>query len=316
MSLLRIPPVWIPLLLSLGQQAPRAPQLPGPATPAAPPPQMMNETLMRAAVDFAKQPVVPIPIDPEASISSTSQKHGVVFDRFLLGQLVAKANAAAGMPINPLAPPRGFMPIELVVVAFPLRCAGAVNAPRDIQMSMTTGKAIGPVKKIGAAVSGSQLSALLPGAQLPAGAVAQVFGSVSFQQGAVVKMTYAAPACPSPSPMVTLPLKLLTVPAVEPVSVLKLPAGSKQSSPTVVQAFIVMTPDGNISGAVNAPSGLDTFAMAAIKKARYQPNRVNGTPIASSMLIKITFTSDGLPPRLASSSAQQGNDPSFRGVLT
>jgi hypothetical protein len=37
--------------------------------------------------------------------------------------------------------------------------------------------------------------------------------------------------------------------------------------------------------------------MDAIRKARYQPNRVNGVPVGVSMLMKITFTSDGLPPK-------------------
>ena len=272
-------------------------------------PQAYEANLTRLAIETAKDhDVVPIPLDADGS-----KTHGVLYDRFLLAQLQARARVVAGSPIDPASPPAGLMsmPPRMVVVAFPLTCEGKRNGPLDIGVTVNTGPMAGPVRKMGDAVRGAALKDLLPGAALPEGALGQVFANAPFLPGGMVtvagqtpagtsvQLTYADAACPGTSPTVSLPIGAQAARSVNRVSTLKLPADAAAlPSPSAVRVSTILDLEGQVKfpTALAPPDGLEPAALAAVQQWRFEPFKVNGAPVPQSMVLTIMFTKDGLPP--------------------
>jgi hypothetical protein len=269
-----------------------APQPPAPAAPPRPNLQQTELNMERVAIELgSKGDVQGIPLD-----SDGSTRHGLLFDRFHMGVINARAQVAAGTtPTSANAPPGpGLLPPKFVVVAFPLTCDGATNAPRDITFAGASGPA---VRKLGANVAGAELAALLPGVTVPDHAIAASFLNGILTDGTVT-ITYAGPACPGPTNEASLHLTGGNVPRIlERVMNAKLPDDMANEPPIRVYVSFIVDTDGRprFATALDGPASLHAAAEEAASRWRYDPVRLNGVPTPTSMSVPITFTADGQP---------------------
>jgi hypothetical protein len=280
-------------------RSPAATPAPAPVVPP-PAPGLLDTQIARLAIELARDgDPAPVPLD-----AAGPPEHGVIFDRFLVAAVKARAAAVAGKPLDPVAATPDLVREDAIVVAYPLSCSGRSIAPSDVEMSVG-GARPGPVPDVGPLIAGAALGARLPGVRLPDGAVGKAFASAPFQQNLEVRVTYASPPCGATTNALTLPIQWLRGQPVRRPPTAKLPDGSAESSPSVVQLRGMV----DAAGAYRFPSlaaGSASLAAASIQEAsrwQYQPYRANGVAIPQSVITTLTFTATGAPePALAAGS--------------
>jgi hypothetical protein len=261
--------------------------------PGAPPSMReAEEGFARLAAELVSTELPPIPLDADGS-----GRHGVMYDRIRLGQLIAKHSPPApptgsGTPFTPL-------PSGVVIVAYPLSCEAGPNLPRAVRMT-----AAGRDVVAGSTGRGPLPSPRLPGVQIPDGALVVPFQTFPFSN-VVVTIEYERPACPAAVNQVELKLTTtIARPAPRPATqgpplpvVAKLPESSGLPSPTVVRVQVHIGLDGRLRfpKALDGPPALASMAEALIGDVRFEPVRVNGAPTTSFIIMPATFTATGAP---------------------
>src|SRR5262245_35285085 len=101
---------------------------------AAQRPSPQDSLLARFAIDLAADhDATPISVDQDGS-----GRHGVVYDRFTIAQLTARAAKLKGTPLDPLKPPASLVTRTVVVLAVPLTCADRTMRPADVDIDNRT----------------------------------------------------------------------------------------------------------------------------------------------------------------------------------
>src|SRR5206468_3693024 len=124
----------------------------------------------------------------------------------------------------------------------------------------------------------------------PASALAAAFVAPTIPAGAVIKIRYAAPACTDTPTEIALqaksegPRPLQTVDPVVPPDV-------TLSAPTSVRVQILIDFDGasRYPAYVGGPPNLADAAVAAARRWRWEPPRVNGAPVLTPTVVAIVF---------------------------
>jgi hypothetical protein len=293
----RPPPVNTPGVMTttstMTTRVPAGSPAPPPVVPVPPPaPGLLDTQLARLAIEMARQgDPMPVPLD-----AAGPPQHGVIFDRFLVAAVKARAAAAAGKPLDPVAATPDLLREDAIVVAYPLSCNGKSIAPADVEMS-AGGTRPGPVPDASPLIAGAALAARLPGAKLPDGAVGKAFASAPFSQNLEVRVTYAEAPCGATSSTLSLPIQWLRGQPIRRPPTAKLPDGSREPSPSVVQLRGMV----DAAGAYRFPTlaaGSASLAAASIEEAsrwQYQPYRANGVVIPQSVITTLTFTATGAP---------------------
>ena len=269
---------------------------PRPATPAPPvppaPPGLLDTQLARIAAEIgARTDPTPVPFDAAGPVV-----HGVVFDRFLVGAVRARAAFKAGTPIDPATAPQTLVQNDFVAVAFPLTCNGAAIAPTQIAVfSGTTGPA--GLRETGPHLSGVTLAERLPGVTLPNGAVGRTFAGGAFSQNLEVRVTYSAQPCGRDTPTVTFPIQWTRGQSLPHMSTAKLPSGSALPSPTQVRLRGTVDVDGayRFPTLAEGPFELEATASVVASQWKFQPYRANGVPTPMGVIMPLTFTTSGMP---------------------
>jgi hypothetical protein len=254
-----------------------------PTVQAGPPPQAVQDALLiRLAIELAavREPT-PISLDADGS-----GLHGVAYDRFALAHLSARAAAASGAGLDPMKPPLALFSNTVVVVAVPIVCGAATVRPSDVEIEYK-GQMMPRAKPVG----GPAIRALVPGATWPADAIAVRFEDASLWKGETVHITYAAAACPGGSNRVSLPV--VTVEpreAVRPVVELA-PGQQAPPGPVTLNLGGAIDPDGRLHYVRMAEEAtpFTTAALAAAAKMRFEPARINRTPVPHAAGVVVTF---------------------------
>ena len=302
-----VPPGAMTMTTTSTTVAPMTPTPPPPVSPA--PPGLLDTQLARIAAEIAaKGDPVPVPFDAAGPVV-----HGVLFDRFLVGAVKARAAFKAGTPIDPAMAPQTLVQSDLVAVAYPILCDGKTIAPREISVSSGLGARPGPLRETGPHVSGDALAERLPGVVLPAGAIGRTFAGAAFSQNLEVRVTYQTPPCGAPTPMLTFPVQWTRGQSLPRTSVAKLPANSPLPSPTEVRLRGTVDLDGayRFPTLAEGPSDLAVTASVTASQWKFQPYRANGVPSPVSVLMTLTFTTSGMPeaPRPGAASLPPGPPP-------
>lgn len=286
------------LVVSATSTAPAArPGAPVPPPLPPVPPGLLDAQLARIAAEVgAKSDPVPVPLD-----AAGPAVHGVLFDRFLVGAVRARAALKAGTPIDPANAPAALVQNDFVAVAFPVTCNGVSVAPSEIAVARAGTQA--GLRQTGT-LTRETLSELLPGVVFPTGAVARTFAGGAFSLNLEVRVTYSAPPCGSGTPTLSFPIQWARGQSNPHLSVAKLPAGSALPSPTQVQVRGMV----DLAGAYRFPSLADgppelaDATSAAAAPWTFQVYRANGVPSPISVVTTLTFTTTGLPEPLAAPS--------------
>jgi hypothetical protein len=245
--------------------------------PPGPDPFLASEAMRSLAIEqgTAKE-IGPISLDADGSAV-----HGILLDGFRLLARAARAAAASGAPLDPRRPPRDLIAPRTIAVAYPIRCGGNDAAPVAIDLVPGQGA---PPRRDGDPLTGQALARVLPGMNLPSGALGARYLIERPRVGDTLRVTY-----PEPCGEVVLPFAFTNGRAVNTPPA-TLPAGTGPSDrPVRVQAVIDL--DGAIREAsyVGGPERLAEAAIAVLRDWTAEPDRLNGAPLPTPIVVAVRF---------------------------
>jgi hypothetical protein len=248
-----------------------------------PPPRAVQDALLsRLAIELGRErDPAPISLDADGS-----GRHGVIYDRFTLAHATARAAHQSGAPLDPAAPPASLLFGTPVVIALPLACDARTVQPVDVSMDHGARR----VQK-SAPVTGAAIAKLVPGAAVPAGAMAVRFHDEVLYPGATIAVSYSGPVCAGSSNRLSFTLGQTEARAVSVPVVELAPGQQRPPGPVTVNLGGVVDLDGRVRYA-NPPetgSAFVTAAHAAALKMRLEPARMNRTPVPWAAGVQVTF---------------------------
>lgn len=253
---------------------------------SAPPPDGMlaSESVLQLAIEQgATKDFAPISLDADASSA-----HGVLLDHFRMIARASRAASAAGTPIDPKKPAVDLMRPRMVVVAYPLRCGDKEPvAPASIEIVSAQGQA---PRRDGELAIGNALARLLPGMNVPAGAMAAAFFIDRPRATDAITIAYPDGGCGSSNeavlPMTYTNAKPLKTPQPP------LPAG-QASTDRLVRLQALLDLDGTAQRIVyiGGPRALVDAAIDAVRGWTAEPARLNGSPVATPVTLQVKFGS-------------------------
>ena len=267
-------------------------QSPPPPLSGQIPPQLLEfeSRTNRIAIELASEPIAPISLDADGS-----RRHGVLYDRIMLGSLAAKRMIAEGKTPSPevTVPGSGVAPNAHEIVAHPVKCGDRLRVPKDIVLFAVSGR--GGQTAVREVVPSESLEAVIAALEKPAEAMVVAVLAASLIN-ARVEITYEGDACPGEADPVSLPI---TFAGPRPVRVLGVaalpPEASTLPSPTVVRIQFYADPTGKVrlASLATGPAELLTAAVAHASQFQIEPARANGTPVTQSMTVQVSFTTAG-----------------------
>jgi hypothetical protein len=250
----------------------------------APPPDAMlaAESLLQLAIEQgAAKDIAPISLDADGSSA-----HGVLLDHFRLIARASRAASAGGTPIDPKRPALDLMRTRMVVVAYPLRCGDKEPvAPASIDIIAAQGEA---PRRDGELATGEALARLVPGLNVPAGAMAAAFFVDRPRATDAIKIAYPDGGCGSSNearlPMHYTNAKPLKTP--QPT----LPAGQAATEhPVRLQALIDLDGAAQRIVYIGGPTTLTNAAIDAVRGWTAEPTRLNGSPVVTPVTLQVKF---------------------------
>jgi len=251
---------------------------------AAPPPDGMlaAESLLQLAIEQgAMKEFAPISLDTDGS-----RTHGVLLDHFRMIARASRMASAAGTPIDPRRPSLDLMRTRMVVVAYPLRCGDHDPvAPASIDIVPGQGP---PPRRDGEIATGEALARLLPGMNVPPGAIAAAFLVDRPRAADAIKIAYPDGGCGSSNDAI-LPMKYTSMkPGRTPAP--SLPAGQAATDrPVRLQAIIDLEGLAQRVAFIGGPAALGGAAIEAVRGWTAEPARLNGSPIATPVTLQVKF---------------------------
>jgi hypothetical protein len=247
-----------------------------------PDPLVASAALLTTAIEQgATRDFQPIALDADGSTT-----HGVVFDHFRMIARAARAASQSGATLNPETVPRTVAQPRTVVLAYPLVCGGRTAAPVSIDIVSTPGAA---PKRDGDYARDAGLGSLLPGVQAPVSSLAATFVMSTLRPVDTVQITYADGTCTGGDLKAVLPVKFSDARVADMPSPTYPPGTAPTGAPLRLQVLVDL--DGMLQhpAYVGGPSDLSRAAMEAIRHWRFEPQRINGAPIAGAAIVQVMF---------------------------
>lgn len=207
-----------------------------------------------------------------------------VFDHFRLLMRSARSAAAGGSPLDASSLSRELKAPRTIILVAPQSCEDKTILPKEVTLRDPQGEEMRP------AATYSQTGALtnlLPGISMAAGTLASVFSIETIRTGTLA-ITFDGPTCGASSHELTLPLagasaRLLDSPMPSR------PAGSSVTNWIAVQAILDHAGAFRMPISLGGPADLAKIAIDAIGTWRAVPTQISGGPIATPVVLKVTF---------------------------
>jgi hypothetical protein len=248
-----------------------------------PDPFMAAEQFERLAIADAGDPqAAAVPIELGGSGPNGG---GLAFDHYRLIARAARAAAQAGTPLVFGSVPAEITKPHSIVVAFPQRCGARVVSAAQLTLSDPRGR------EAAADVLETRVDAvarLLPGVDLPDGSVAAVFAIDGPRGGFTVKATYPD-ACSGATEERNLSIETAGARLLESPMPTRPRGDAAIGQWIAVQAIVDHAGRFREATALGGPSDLSRAAVEALAGWRADPPRVNGAPLASPVVLQITF---------------------------
>jgi len=253
----------------------------------APPPDALlaTESLLQLAIEQgAAKDIAPISLDEDGS-----NAHGVLIDHFRMVARASRAASAGGTPIDPKRPPMELMRTRMVVVAYPLRC-GEKEPVAPASIEIVPGQGSAPQRQ-GELATGAALARLLPGMNVPAGAVAAAFAMDRPRATDTIKIAYPDGGCGSSNEAMLALRYTNAKPLKTPPPAL--PAGWTAAEHPVLRLQALIDLDGAAQSIVyiGGPPALMDAAIGAVRGWTAEPARLNGSPIVTPVTLQVRFGS-------------------------
>jgi hypothetical protein len=245
-----------------------------------PDPFMAADQLQRLALAEGGAPdFAPTPIDLGGGAA------GVAFDHFRLLSRAAHAARRGGTPLVAGEVPPAMGRPHSVVVAYPQACEGGTRSAGAIALEDQRGRttAAEPLE-----TRADGIARLVPGLQAPAGSVAGVFGLDGPRAGLTVKVIYPD-GCSGATEERTIAI------ASSPAKLLESPMPTRPAGDAAIGTWIAVQAIVDHAGRfreATALGGSPELARAAVDVLsgwRAEPPRVNGAPLASPVVLQLTF---------------------------
>jgi hypothetical protein len=248
-----------------------------------PDPFMAAEQLERLAIADAGDPqaaIGPIELGGRGPTSG-----GVAFDHYRLVARAARTARQAGTPLVSGSVPTEITKPHSVVVAFPQTCESRTVSAADVKLEDPRGR---QAAAEALHVRADAIARLLPGVDVPAGSVAAVFGIDGPRGGFTVKATYPD-ACSGATEERSLAIEATGARLLESPMPTR-PAGDPAIGKWIaVQAIVDHAGVFREATALGGAPDLLRAAVEAVLSWRAEPPRVNGAPLASPVVLQVTF---------------------------
>lgn len=210
---------------------------------------------------------------------------GAAFDHFRLVERAARAAGQAGAPFAEGEVPEAVSKPHSVVLAYPRVCQDRVVPASRIVFEDPRGRQIPPETSDAAPAS---LGRWVPAFSAPAGTLGALFALDGPRAGVVVKATYPD-ACSGTTEEITLELASSPARLVQSPMPLR-PAGDAAIGTWIaVQAIIDHDGQFREAASLGGPVELARAAVEAVGTWRADPPRVNGAPLASPVVLQVSF---------------------------
>lgn len=210
---------------------------------------------------------------------------GAAFDHFRVLSRAAHAARQAGTPLVAGEVPQAVARPHSVVVAYPQACEGGARAAGAIALEDQRGRVTAAESM---QLRPDEIARLVPGLQAPAGSVAAVFGLDGPRAGLTVKVTYPD-ACSGTTEERTMEL------TSSPAKLLESPMPTRPAGDAALGTWIAVQAIVDHAGrfreatALGGPPELARAAVDVLSRWRVEPPRVNGAPLASPVVLRLTF---------------------------
>ncbi len=243
-----------------------------------PDPFFASTALLTTAIEQGSRDFAPIPLDSDGSTT-----HGVAFDHF---RLLARITHLTSVQVNPQAPPPALRQPRTVILAYPLSCDGRTVAPISIDVVSTQGAA---PRRDGDYARDAELGRLLPGIQAPVSSLAATFAISTLRPIDTVQIGYADGTCAGGDSKAILPVKFSDARPID-MPPPTYPSGTPPSD-APIRLQVLVDFDGMLQHPVyiGGPPDLSHAAMEAIRHWRFEPQRINGAPIAGAAIVQVMF---------------------------
>jgi len=233
----------------------------------------------RLAIETAAQrDVEPIPLT-----GRRGEVHALVYDRFRLTVVAARAAAASGRPLDPAAPSADLLSPMLVIVAVPLGNDGQSNTPRQIQLFDKDRRPVAPI----AHNCGASVADMLPDVKVAPLACAATFERRNLGPDDAVHITYLQAVGPGMASVVSLAVKLSPPRKTRHVDPHLPPNQPLPTRPVVVRIAAWVDLDGMVRypRVVKGPPHFADAALETVGKWRFEPPRMNGAPVPMTLTV-------------------------------
>jgi hypothetical protein len=248
--------------------------------PPGPDPFETTRQLNAIAVSLGAAEVDPISIDADGS-----KAHGVVYDHVRLIAVAARAAAASAAPLDPDRLPQALATPHLVVIAWPIVCAGETIGPKSVRLTDRSGN---EPRVIGTA-SGAKIADLSPGLSGRTDAVAIAYAVPVLIAGARTTVHYAKPC--EGTQDVELPVAIAgprivsQAPAPPPPGKTVPPDGAK----VVMQIFVAADGSALKPAFVSGAYEFTAAAAESLKGWKFEPARVNTAPFYKAEQVMVVI---------------------------
>lgn len=251
-----------------------------------PDPFLTTEQLQRHAIAHATvaAAMAPIPLGPEGG-----SPRALALDHVRLLGRAAMVAAAAGTPITASTIPDDLAEPRSLVLAYPQPCGPRPIPAASVVLEDPRGRRAEALARY---EQPAAIRRALPDTAVPEGSVAFIFGLDGPRAGFDVKITYAEP-CGSAGAVaeLTLPVNVTDARLIDSPMPTR-PAGDAAIGAWIaVQALVDHTGRFREAEALGGPPELARAAIAALADWRAESPLVNGQPLASPVVVRITFGS-------------------------
>jgi hypothetical protein len=251
-----------------------------------PDPFLTVEQLQRYAIANAtvQAAMAPIPLGPDGG-----NPRAVALDHVRLVGRAALAAAASGTPMNANSIPADLAQPRSLILAFPQRCEDRVIRAASVTLEDPRGRRAEPIARY---EQPAPIRRALPDVAVPDGSVAFMFSLDGPRAGFPVKIIYAEP-CGSAGAVAELsaPVDVTEAKLVSSPMPVRNSGDAAIGSWVAVQALIDHTGQFREAQALGGAPELMRAAVEALSEWRAETPRVNGQPLASPVVVRVTFAS-------------------------
>ena len=205
-----------------------------------------------------------------------------VFDRYRLVVHAARAAAGRGSPLDAKLLEKE-RPRTIVTVA-PVAFDGRTIRPKSVTLQDVKG---GLAKVEELVAEPGALAKILPGIQVDEGTIAVVF-PIETLRGGALNVSYDGPVCEGSANDVSVPLTTTAGKLIDSPMPAK-PAGAAPVKWIALQAILDHAGNFRMPISLGGPPDLAKVAMDAIANWRAEPARINGAPLATPVVLQVTF---------------------------